>query len=84
VAPGHVGDEQFGGVDPGAATTTRARVYRALEETVLNPCWHPPACTLSTCGNCHPVHNHPDLRGHQPDPAHGHGPPAAEGLTLGR
>ena len=31
-----------------------------------------------TCGNCPLVHDHPDLRGHQPDPAHGHGPPAAE------
>jgi len=25
------------------------------------------------------VHDHPDLRRHQPDPAHGHGPPAPEG-----
>ena len=24
--------------------------------------------------------DHPDLRGHQPDPAHGHGPPAPEGV----
>jgi hypothetical protein len=28
--------------------------------------------------------DHPDLQGHQPDPAHGHGQPAPEGLTLGR
>jgi integrase len=35
------------------------------------------ACTPSSCGNCHMVHNHPDLRGHQPDPAHGHGPVTA-------
>jgi len=24
--------------------------------------------------NCQPVHDHPDLQGHQPDPAHRHGP----------
>src|ERR1017187_10913659 len=38
----------------------------------------------STCGNCPLVHDHPDLRGHQPDPARGHGPPVAEGLVAGR
>jgi len=28
--------------------------------------------------NCPLVHDHPDLRGHQPDPARGDGPPAPE------
>ena len=28
--------------------------------------------------------DHPDLRGHQPGPAHGHGPAAAQGLTVDR
>ena len=37
-----------------------------------------PSDMPSTCGNCQPVDDHPDLRGHQPDPAHGHGPPAPE------
>src|SRR5580704_5575339 len=37
----------------------------------------------STCGNCRPIHDHPDLRGHQPDPAHGHGEAAPEGLIKG-
>jgi hypothetical protein len=27
------------------------------------------------------IQDHPDLRGHQPDPARGHGPAAAEGLV---
>jgi len=31
-----------------------------------------------TCGNCPVAHDHPDLRGHQPDPAHIHGPPAPQ------
>jgi hypothetical protein len=34
--------------------------------------------TSSSSGNCPPLHYHPDLRGHQPDPAHGHGPPAPQ------
>jgi hypothetical protein len=36
-----------------------------------------------TCGNCPLVHDHPDLRGHQPDPAHGHGPPAPQVVMVG-
>jgi hypothetical protein len=37
----------------------------------------------STWQNCPLVHEYPDLRGHQPDPAHGHGPPAAQITALG-
>jgi len=45
---------------------------------VLDPCWLPAVHYAIDCGNCQPVDDHPDLRGHQPDPAHGDGPAAAE------
>src|SRR5712692_4326449 len=37
-----------------------------------------PPNTLSTCGNCPARSDHADLRGHQPDPARGHGAPVAQ------
>jgi len=36
---------------------------------VLDPCWIHSVSTPSTCGNWPPLDDHPDLRGHQPDPA---------------
>jgi hypothetical protein len=47
-------------------------------------CWDRADAPLAnrpfTCGNCRQVHDHPDLRGHQPDPARRDGAAAAEGL----
>ena len=43
-----------------------------------------PPRSPSTCGNCPLVDDHPDLRGHQPDPADGHRPAAPEVGKLGR
>ena len=45
---------------------------------MLDPCWlrftRVPSCQRKPP----PVHDHANLRRHQPDPAHGDGPPAAE------
>jgi hypothetical protein len=44
----------------------------------------PLANRSSTCGNCRLVHDHPDLRGDESDPAGGDGAAAAQGLIAGR
>jgi hypothetical protein len=43
-----------------------------------------PRCTPSTCGNWPPLDDHPDLRGHQPDPARRDGPPAGQVVVMAR
>jgi hypothetical protein len=80
--PGHRG--RGGGPVPVPTSVTRPCPARSGRRARAPPrrCWiradarpHGPP---STCGNCQPVHDHPDLRGHQPDPAHGHGPAAPQ------
>jgi hypothetical protein len=55
---------------------------RATRLARRNRCWiradTPSPRTRSTCGNCPLIHDRPDLRGHQPDPACGGGPPAPD------
>src|ERR1022692_2524198 len=62
----------------------RDRCRAAVGRTI--PCWvrtdTTPHRTPSTCGNWPPLDDHPDLRGHQPDPARGDGPAAAEVADL--
>jgi len=52
-------------------------IARSLTEATLRGCWIRAdprlSGTRSTCGNCPVVDDHPDLRGHEPDPARGYG-----------